>query len=188
MKKEDAKIIMYTVEANSVIKLHLIDNDKLTNSESLSTFKPIYTHQIFSGFEKIVGYAGLKIDIYLSCATLRAYLKVRYNKWLKKRDKIEEKLGELFGENLTMDQKVFQTWMKFDLEKFRPLGKRVYSFDRICDKHRHYEIYKVKVTDKKFPAKLNRSLQALLFFYIESASFIEQDPCWNYFMLYEVVK
>ncbi len=35
---------------------------------------------------------------------------------------------------------------------------------------------------------MNRSLQALLFFYIESASFIEQDPCWHYFLLYEVVK
>lgn len=28
----------------------------------------------------------------------------------------------------------------------------------------------------------------MFFFYIESASFIEADPSWNYFLLYEVVK
>lgn len=87
-----------------------------------------------------------------------------------------------------MDEEVFQTWMDQDLNKFRPPGKKVDSFDRIHDKHRHYEVYKVRVTDKKFPPNLNRSLQALLFFFIESASFIEEDPCWHYFMLYEVVK
>mmetsp|Transcript_24856 Transcript_24856/g.27511 ORF Transcript_24856/g.27511 Transcript_24856/m.27511 type:complete len:106 (+) Transcript_24856:469-786(+) len=42
--------------------------------------------------------------------------------------------------------------------------------------------------NKKFPRSLNHSLQALLFFYIESASFIEEDSGWNYFMMYEVVK
>lgn len=188
MKKEETKVDPYTTDANNVTRFHLVDTEKLTNSESLSTFKPVFTHQIFSYLEKIVGYMGLKIDIYLSCATLRALLKVRYSKCLKKRSKVENKLVKLFGKNLTTDEKVFQSWMKYDLEKFRPKGNKVYSFDRICDKHRHYEVYKIRVTDKGFPKELNRSLQALLFFYIESASFIEQDPCWHYFLLFEVVK
>jgi hypothetical protein len=97
-------------------------------------------------------------------------------------------LAKHFGENFTLDSQTFQNWMKYDLEKFKPSGKKVYEFDRICDKHRHYEVYKVKLNDKKFPAQMNRSLQAMLFFYIESASFIEADPSWNYFLLYEVVK
>lgn len=123
MKKEEAKVDPYTTDANNVTKFHLVDTDKLTNSESLSTFKPVYTHQIFSYLEKIVGYIGLKIDIYLSCATLRVYLRVRYSKWLKKRNKIEEKLARHFGKNLTTDENVFKDWMKFDLEQFRPKGK-----------------------------------------------------------------
>ncbi|CAI2362889.1 unnamed protein product [Moneuplotes crassus] len=188
MNKEEGKLDCYTADANSTIKFHLVDTDKLTNSESLSAFKPMYTHQIFTYMEKIVGYMGLKIDIYLSCATLRALLKVRYTDCVKKRNTVEEKLCRHFGKNLTINEEVFQNWMKSDLDNFRPKGKKVYSFDRICDKHRHYEVYKIRVTDKCFPKELNRSLQALLFFYIESASFIEQDPCWHYFLLYEVVK
>lgn len=78
--------------------------------------------------------------------------------------------------------------MKEDLEEYKPTGKKVYEFDRICDKHRHYEVYKVGLNDKKFPPQMNRSLQALFMFYIESASFIEKDSSWNYFLLYEVVK
>lgn len=35
---------------------------------------------------------------------------------------------------------------------------------------------------------MNRSLQAIFFFYIESASFIEEEDSWNYFLLYEVVR
>jgi histone acetyltransferase 1 len=93
-----------------------------------------------------------------------------------------------FKNNITEDEKKFQSWIKHDLEKFKPAGKRVYQFDRIQDKHRHYEVFKVSLKDKKFNKEMNRSLQALLFFYIESASFIEEDPCWNYFLLYEVVR
>jgi len=78
--------------------------------------------------------------------------------------------------------------MNHDLEKFRPVGKKVYEFDRICDKHRHYEVYKVCLTDKNFTEAMNKSLQAMFLFNIESASYIDKDPSWNYFMLYEVVK
>lgn len=185
---EESKIRMYTSDANNVIKFHLIDTDRLTNSEALSTFRPLYTHQLFTCSESVFGYTNLKVDLYLSCSTLKAYLKLRYNKCVSNHDRIEQMLSKHFGDNFTLDQSQFQTWMKNDLEKFKPSGKKVYEFDRICDKHRHYEIFKVGLMDKKFSAKLNRSLQALLFFYIESASFIEEDPSWNYFLLYEVVK
>lgn len=97
-------------------------------------------------------------------------------------------LTQHFGAGITLDRHKFQSWIKYDLEKFKPAGKRVFKFDRICDKHRHYEVYKAKIGDKKFPAELNRSLQAMLFFYIESASFIEEDSSWSYFFLYEVVR
>lgn len=93
-----------------------------------------------------------------------------------------------FGDNFTTDPKQFQQWLKDDLDHFKPPGRKVYAFDRICDKYRHYEVYKISLSDRKFTSKMNRSLQAMLFFYIESASFIEKDPSWSYFLLYEVVK
>ena len=187
-KKEESKMKTYTSDANTVLKFHLIDNDKLSNSDALSTFRPLYTHQIFTSAERIFGYTGLKVDVYLSCATLKGFLKVRYNKKLAKADDVQKKLWNHFGENFTVEPSTFQSWVKYDLDKFRPPGKKVSQFDRICDKHRHYEIFKVGLTDKRFSSKINRSWQALLFFYIESASFIEKDSSWNYFMMYEVVK
>jgi histone acetyltransferase 1 len=84
IKKEESKIKAFTSEANNVLKFHLIDNDRCTSSEGLSTFRPLYTHQVFSSMEKIFGYKNLKVDIYLSCATFRSFLKVRYSKKLPK--------------------------------------------------------------------------------------------------------
>jgi hypothetical protein len=82
----------YTSDANTVLKFHLIDNDKLSSSDALSTFRPLYTHQIFTSAERIFGYTGLKVDVYLSCATLKGFLKVRYNKKLAKADDVQKKL------------------------------------------------------------------------------------------------
>lgn len=100
-KKEESKIKAYTSEANSVTKFHLIDNDRMSNSEALSTFRPLYTHQVFSSSEKIFGYTGLKVDVYLTCATMKAYLKVRYSKRNHKHDDLEGKLAQHFGKNFT---------------------------------------------------------------------------------------
>lgn len=72
-RKEEKKLKAYTSEANSVCKFHLIDTIKFTNSESLSTFRPLFTHQVFDSSEKIFGYTGLKVDIYLTCATMKVY-------------------------------------------------------------------------------------------------------------------
>jgi hypothetical protein len=90
--------------------------------------------------------------------------------------------------------------MTHDLQRFKPVGDKVYEFDKILDKHRHYEIYKIGLSkpqanlgsksrkNKTLSPAENRLLQAMFFFYIESASFIEDDPSWNYFLLYETVK
>lgn len=199
LQKEEFKKKTYLEDSNNVIKFHIVDkyNDTITeapgvslkkNNACLVPFRPLFTHQVFSSAEKIHGYTGLKIDIYLTWATLKWYLRVRYNKCAEKRDNIEKLLSKHFGGNFTLDPNKFKEWLKEDLEEFRPVGKKVYEFDRICDKHRHYEVYKVRLNDKKFPTHMNRCLQAMLYFYIESASFIEKDSSWNYFVLYEVVK
>lgn len=187
-KKEESKIKSYTSEANSVTKFHMIDTQKFTNSECLGTFRPLFTHQVFASSEKIFGYTGLKVDLYLTWATLKVYLRLRYNKMIEKHDDVEKMLSKHFGDGFTTNKKKFQSWIKHDLEKFTPPGKKVYEFDRIWDKHRHYEVYKSKLTDKGFTDEMNKSLQAMLFFYIESASFIEKDSSWSYFCIYEVVK
>ena len=189
----------YLEDSNNVCKFHIVDkyNDTITdtpgsslkkNNACLVPFRPLFTHQIFSSAEKIHGYTGLKIDVYLTWATLKWFLRVRYNKCAEKKDNIERLLSKHFGANFTLNPNEFQEWLKDDLEGFTPIGKKVYEFDRIWDKHRHYEVYKVRLNDKKFPSQINRCLQAMLYFYIESASFIEKDPSWNYFLLYEVVK
>jgi len=50
---------------------------------------------------------------------------------MKGKDKIEPKLLKHFGDSCTQSPKTFQKWMKNDLEKFKPYGKKVHTFDRI---------------------------------------------------------
>lgn len=199
MKGEEGKKEDFSTDSNSWLKFHIVDSNKepiddikgvsmRKNNAWLVPFSPMFTHQIFSSYERIRGYTGLKINLYLSWATLKWYLKIRYSKKAAKCDDIEKLLSKHFGDNLTVDPEKFQEWMTSDLEDFKPIGKKVYEFDRIQDKHRHYEVYKIGLNDKNFSSSLNRSLQAMFFFYIESASFIEKDSSWNYFLLYEVVK
>ena len=131
MKREETEIKSYTTDANTVTKFHIIDTHKFTNSECLGTFRPLFTHQVFASSEKIFGYTGLKVDIYLTCASLKMYLRLRYTKKMKRHDNIEKMLTKHFGDNFTADKKQFQKWIKYDLEKFKPSGKKVYEFDRI---------------------------------------------------------
>lgn len=132
--KEESKKDVYTADSNKWIKFHIVNSNKnlldevngvsmRNNNAGLVPFAPLFTHQVFSSNEQIYGYNGLKIDMYLSWASLKCYLKLRYNKKVKDCEKIT---FDQFGESITTDSRQFQKWMNHDLEKFRPVGKKVY--------------------------------------------------------------
>lgn len=90
-KKENTKKEELAADSNTWLKFHIVDTNKdpidevkgvsmRKNNAWLVPFFPLYTHQIFSSSEKIKGYSGLKVDIYLSWATLKWYMRQRYSK------------------------------------------------------------------------------------------------------------
>jgi len=77
LQKEERKKKAYSEDSNTVCKFHIVDkfNDKITEAPNASLkktnaclvpFRPLFTHQVFSSSEKIHGYKGLKVDIYLT--------------------------------------------------------------------------------------------------------------------------
>lgn len=77
--------------------------------------------------------------------------------------------------------------MREEAKFFEPEGQFIHSFARDKEKGSHYEIYKMEVCDKNFKTH-NHRLQAILPFYIEGASFIQNEPSWSYYLLYKVTK
>lgn len=131
-----------------------------------------------------------------------------------KEDDIEGKLQETFENSIITDRNVFLRLVRAESKKFRPLGKYITEFTRQIDANKPesifsgleatkrpkrevqlerekeaakvtktFKVYRVKAEQVTF-THLNSHLQAILKFYIESASFIPLDAFWHYFLVY----
>jgi len=90
-----------------------------------------------------------------------------------------------FGDNYTDQYSQFQKWLQEDMSDFTPYGKLVHSFSKKDSSAKTYKIYMVKVMDQRFLGEQHHTLQAIFYFFIERASFIEITDSWSYFLLYE---
>jgi len=123
-----------------------------------------------------------------------------------KYDDIQAVLLEQFGDDcLFLDRQMFLKHCEHEAKTFKPPGKLIKEFTRqskVVSKASDLfgsmlnqpqkpdkietitlKVYKVTATQANFKAH-DRHLQALLKFYIESASFILPDNMWNYFLVY----
>jgi histone acetyltransferase 1 len=189
----------------------ICDESKKSIGNDELTFHPEFTHQIFGDDENIFGYKNLKIQYYLTPATLDAYIGLKYDEKIspQRYDGIEpDDFYHLFTEfgcspNFTKSLDTFKTKMlKADAE-FKPFGEKVYEYKRnkselkstIVNLNRNqeqstFEIYRVDSSspcyfDEKFVSYIER-VQTMLVYFIETASFVDtDDPQWTFYILYE---
>lgn len=149
-----------------------------------TTFKPLYTHQIFTKDEQIRGVEDLQISISLTPLNLRAFAEISWNR-AKNFEGVDPMLKEHFKSgNITFSKKTFNSWVKEE-SVATPPGDLVFSTARQESKQkqkREFEVYRVQTQGNE---KYHQTLQAMFYFFIESCSFIEPDSQWSYFILFE---
>lgn len=92
--------------AKDCINLKIVrTEDDLTNDET--TFHPVYTHQLFDN-EKIVGYRGLKIELYFNASDLFTYFHISYEaRHDSVYDDVQEKISSKLAPGWTKSMSVF---------------------------------------------------------------------------------
>ena len=164
------------------------NGDEKINSGESRIFDPYFYHQLFTKQEEIKGYKNLKYRIYFSPSSYSLFLEESYDEYQEGSDPVTSILKDHFRKGVTSWPKEFKAILEFEKDKFKPEGKLYKSKQHETDPNITYEFYRWSLADEEFKENTNKRLQAILWFFIETASFIENTPDWSYFMLYEVIK
>ena len=155
------------VSSASAIRFFIVDNDmkKIPKRplEELDSYKlsfgPLFTHQIFTLKETIYGYKNLKIDLFLSWASLKILMKMHFTRCNYNRDNVEKTLSNHFGEYFTTNEGIFKTWLEKDITDFTPPGERIWVFTLPNNISKSYEIFKNNLSEEAFTNEYNRILK-----------------------------
>lgn len=181
-------------------------NDILTLQIADSSFPPIFTYPFFGQEETIFGYKGLRIKLEYTPGSLDSFLKISYLEKLDdklnnngkeelnvKKQNDENKLDDIEGllkEQLTTiieNEKEFNVIKQEKDKKFRPIGELKSSYKKAIDGKLHeFEIYKTSLNTEGFKDYLMK-MQGFLLFFIEAATYVDDDERWEFFTLYEKV-
>ncbi|KAL0486734.1 histone acetyltransferase [Acrasis kona] len=189
----------YSSNANSVIHLKLVrDREDIYNDET--TFHPLYTHQIFGEDETIVGYKGLRIDVYYVASTLFPYISMKYDSQMLGRDdkdpihiltkqKITWTTHEAIpiGHSFTNIMQEFESCFQHLNDNFTPtsLGQHVNTHE-VDD--RVFEVYRANI-ESPAAQKYHERVQTFVLFFIDASSYItDDDTRWEVFFVFEKYK
>ena len=138
--------------------------------------------------DKIKGLKDPKINLYFTPMRLRFYLQVSIARKAPNFDDIEELIKKHFTEEdvdrmFTQDLDEFKTWVGEELTPFTLESKEIVTFH---DKHNtQFEVRKIKQDQTDFWKKHNTNYQCYLFLDIDNTSVIEEDYCWEYYLLFD---
>ncbi len=160
--------------------------------EDSVAFNPDFTYEFFGEDEEIEGFKDLSIDIYFTACSLLPYIHISYSD--KKQsvsvasvlDPILEKLfpdGDWSDKEdieWTLKKPIFEDWLKKN-QNAKPIGEKVNEYSG--KEGDTYEVYKCTFETPHF-ANFHRRLQIFLLWFIEGASYIEEDDRWIIYLLY----
>ncbi|PWN51996.1 histone acetyltransferase type B [Violaceomyces palustris] len=200
----------WSASSNSATSLKLVG----PSSPSTGAFNPDFTYPIFGEAETIYGYKGLDIKLKFASGDLTTYLKVDYKEknegTTAKIDNVEASLKQFLPGDYLTDETAFQDAVLSQETSFRPLGEKVHSYTRSKSSSkgkgragkvgsagdslaeddsnaRVFEIYRSTWETRGF-RELHRRMQIFALFFIEGASYIQEDEQnWEFFCLYERV-
>ncbi|KAI9208931.1 acyl-CoA N-acyltransferase [Polychytrium aggregatum] len=189
----------WTCSSNEAVSFALVMPDDIvsgTIDESI-TFSPKYTYPFFGQEELIFGYKGLSIELYFTSGSLYPYFNVSYEDKITLEIagslcKAQELLPPLLekwpqsssGQLWTNDMSYFRKRVEEDAKTFRPMGTKIFEYEK---DDAVYEIYHCTFDTPRFK-EYHRRLQFFLLFYIEAASYIqEDDKRWDIYLLFEKV-
>lgn len=180
----------YKANANDCLTLHLINNTVQSSSwppRPVASFKPDFTHQIFGDDEQILGYKDLAIDIYFSQQDFRACVEISYTDKLHKAVDIFKTLKEHFPAGLSDNKKQFMSEVSSKgtattLSK-SSLGKGL-SVPGL--KSGLSIVQAILAQGSQQLRDLHARMQPFLLFFIDGASFIDEDDAkWEFLLAVE---
>ncbi|ORX99787.1 histone acetyltransferase type B [Basidiobolus meristosporus CBS 931.73] len=160
-------------------------------------FHPAFTYPLFGEAEQIYGYKNLKVKLHYSSGSLATYLGIQFSETLGAKQgatEIEKELMEHLGEGVYSNHDLFMAKVQEDYETFRPIGEKIHEYQSKKAKYPEnvqehcFEIYKATFNTPGFK-EYHRRLQIFALFYIEGASYIEEDDDrWEIALIYEKLK
>ncbi|CAH8444873.1 unnamed protein product [Schistosoma mattheei] len=183
----------YRVNACDAIQFKLV-RDKET-VDSVDTFNPEFTHQIFGESEQIFGYRDLKVGIFYTADSLSTCIDISYTSKVDPQlskgvmpDDIMHILSDVYPYNISKNLNDFSK--NFD-EKFTftPYGVNRYSYQIMKDKcPKKFSVFFIEHGMPGFEKFLeyHKRMESFLLFFIDGASAIStEDIQWCYYVIYE---
>jgi len=176
------------------------DDEEEPLEYSWSKFPPEMCHQVYGEQENIFGYKGLKIDLWLTADSMKAYLRMKADETLTAEkcegvqpDPVVEPMIKLLApDQATQNLENFQaTVAKGDKAAFQPFGSKIAEFkveSREDGQQSCFEVYQSTIADQGFKDYHER-FQFFIMFFIDAASYIDvDDDKWIFFTLFERYK
>lgn len=168
------------MSSNDALSINLVAPSK-SGLQSVATFHPKFTYEIFGEEEKIFGYKDLKINLRYRANDMRPHVKISHSKKLKSSpldetqpDNVAVILQE--GNHLPkvafVKEADFEDSSKHMDQNWTPPGKLHHEF---AGPDGQYEIWKGRLQDPAVK-QLNSRVQILVSMFIEGGSYIGQKP------------
>ncbi|CCD23253.1 histone acetyltransferase catalytic subunit HAT1 NDAI_0B02180 [Naumovozyma dairenensis CBS 421] len=189
MELTDFKPSTWISSSKDSLKISLVSKDGAVQ------FAPIFTYPIFGDAEQIVGYQDLLVHLAFDSITFRPFLNVKYSTKLDTED-IDDVEGELLkvlpsdkDEVILKDEAKWVDMFEFEQKNSFKLPEDKYKVNEYEIDKEHFVVYKMKLSDDEKFLKLHRRIQIFSLFFIEAASYIdEEDFNWDIYWLFNKEK
>ncbi|RKP09791.1 acyl-CoA N-acyltransferase [Thamnocephalis sphaerospora] len=178
----------WVCSSNEAVQLRLVA-DEYDLSSSADDFGPEFTYPIFGEKEQVYGYRDLHINLYFSANSLYLYVDIAHAGTIDARigeaDNVEKLLAEFLPSDTayTRDVKVFKKQLERDALEFSPAGELVHEYSAGSDEQT-FQVYSGRFDTPEMREHYER-IRLFPVFYIEGATFIDEEPRWEIVTLYE---
>lgn len=192
-KISEGHLEQYVSNANDVISFKFVKSKNDMEDES-DSFNPEFTHQFFGDSENIFGYIGLHIKFFYSACRLTSYFSIKYREKVKssktggvEADDVRKIICDKLELEPMTDLDLFVSSLKKETS-FVPFGNLVSSFQlQDEDTVKEFGVYRADTSIPGFK-EYHERMQTLILWFIDAASYIEDDERWDYFVLHQHVK
>ncbi|KAK7092757.1 histone acetyltransferase type B catalytic subunit-like [Littorina saxatilis] len=178
--------------ANDAIHFKLVRQQADFEDEK-TTFKPDMTHQLFGEQESIFGYKDLVVQVFFTAGKLVPYMSLSFSDMVTGQDgvypdNVTEKLMKEMAPGVLTNRDDFLTAVDKDVN-FTPFGELMHSYKVVVDgEEREFQVYKTDIETPGF-REYHQRLQTFILFYIDAASFLDDDDDkWRFYLLFEKYK
>ncbi|KAJ3364636.1 histone acetyltransferase 1 [Kappamyces sp. JEL0680] len=178
---------------------------KSKETQPNSYFHPLFTYAVFGDEEKVFGFKDLRINLAYSKASLAPFVGLEYSAMIKnKQVHAQDVVGMLLpylpdggkktgtnGADVDFDWDAFAKKVAAD-KTFVPMGEKVHEYRSSAASV--YEIYKVRCLgnerqcdfDTKRFRQFHKRIQTFLLWFIEGATFLEDDDeRWQFLVVWK---